>query len=330
MRKRTMLLAAGACLATLTLTVGSAMADPNGPPTFRQLAGVGAQTTQGIMNVLSDVITIGGTKVIASYDNAGSAQITTKDPATTPNCTINRPNQGGAGTDALVHSLQANDHCVDFARVVTNDSATRTGVALTYIPFAVDALTYAVRKDSTLPKDLTDAELTAIYSCDPAWAGVQPLLGVFGAGNRTFFLKKLGFIDSATFAGSPGHACVKDTNPDGSPLLANDGRVLTNPNQIVTYSTAPYLAQVNGVEADIHGNAVLGSINGTSPAVLNNNSFMSRDVYNVVPTSQIGAGTTTNQVFVGSGSAVCSNSAKIVRSGFNTNPNCGSTTIQSH
>jgi hypothetical protein len=329
MRKRTLFLAAGAGLAALSLTVGSALADPNGPPTFRQLAGVGAQTTQGIMNVLSDIITdSNGTKVIASYDNAGSAQITTKDPATTPNCTITRPNQGGAGTDALVKSLQQNDHCVDFSRVVTNDSATRTGVALTYIPFAVDALTYAVRADSTVPKDLSAADLTSIYNCQIP--GIQPLLGVFGAGNRTFFLKKLGFTDSATFAGSAGHTCVKDTNPDGSPLLANDGRVLTNANQLVTYSSAPYLAQVNGVEPDIHGNAVLGSINGISPAVLNNNSFMSRDVYNVVPTNQIGAGTLTNQVFVGSGSSVCSNSAKILRSGFNTNPNCGSTTIQSH
>jgi hypothetical protein len=471
MRKRTLFLSAGACLATLTLTMGTAIADPTGPPTFRELVGVGAQTTQGVMNDMSNIITDdgthglpAGTKIIGSYDNAPPGTITTKQspPA---NCTITRPNQGGAGTDALVHSLQAGDGCVQFARVVTNDSASRPGTGLTYIPFAMDALTYAIRSDSTIPKNLTAAQLTAIYNCQvPA---IQPLLGVFGAGNRTFFLKKLGFTDSPTFAGSPGHECVKDTDSTGAPLLANDGRLLTSPNQLVTYSTAPYLAQVSGVEPDIHGTAVLGSINGISPqvlntnsvikqgsdalayairddstipkslsianlqaiyncqvpninplleqfgsaqrstflsalgftdssgfagsaghtcvkdtdsgghpiadndgvvltdpsqllpysitqyvnqingvvpdihgvavlgsisgispVVLNNNSFMSREVYNVVPTSQIVSGTPTNYVFVGSGSQVCVNVTTIQRHGFNTDPNCGSTTIQ--
>jgi hypothetical protein len=327
MRKRNLLLVACACLATLALAVGTAIADPNGPPQFRALAGVGAQTTQGVMNLLSDIIKDGsGTKIIASYDNAGSATITTKAPPA--NCTITRPNQGGAGTDALVHSLPANDGCVQFARVVTNDSASRPGAGLTYVPFAIDALTYAIRSDSTIPKDLSAAELTSIYNCQVP--SIQPLLGVFGAGNRTFFLKKLGFTDSPTFAGSPGHECVKDTDASGNPLLANDGRLLTAPNQLVTYSSAPYLAQVNGVEPDIHGTAILGSINGISPAVLSNNSFMSRDVYNVVPTNQIGSGTLTNQVFVGPTSQVCSNAATIQRSGFNTNPNCGSTAIHTN
>ena len=104
MRKRNLLLAAGACLAATALTVGTAVADPNGPPAFRALAGVGAQTTQGVMNLLSDIITdSSGNKIIASYDNAGSTQITTKSPPA--NCTITRPNQGGSGTDALVASL---------------------------------------------------------------------------------------------------------------------------------------------------------------------------------------------------------------------------------
>ncbi|MGB8997168.1 MAG: hypothetical protein WCC65_17910 [Pseudonocardiaceae bacterium] len=468
MRKRTLFLAAGACLATLTLTVGTAIADPTGPPSPRELAGVGAQTTQGVFNDLANIITDdgnhglpAGTKIIGSYDNAPPGTITTR-----PGCTITRPNQGGSGTDALVHSLQANDGCVQFARAVTNDSASRAGTGLTYIPFALDALTYAVRDDSTIPRNLTAANLTSIYNCQVP--GIQPLLGVFGAGNRTFFLKKLGFTDSPTFAGSPGHACVKDTDSTGAPLLANDGRLLTAPNQLVTYSTAPYLAQVSGVEPDIHGTALLGSINGTSPEVLNsnsaipqgsndaiayavnddssipknvsianlkaiyncqvpgispvlekfgstvrstflaalglpdsagfagsaghacvkdtdssgtpvgdndgrvlttptqlvpysisqylsqlngasadiharavlgsinsvspdvlnNNSFMSREAFNVVPTSQIGSGTPINYVFVGPGSKVCANTQTIQNHGFNTDPNCGSTTIQ--
>ncbi|MGH3672119.1 MAG: hypothetical protein ACRDSH_16045 [Pseudonocardiaceae bacterium] len=282
------------------------------------------------MNSLSDTIKdSSGTKIIASYDNAGSATITTK--AAPANCTITRPNQGGSGTDALVASLQANDGCVQFARAVTDDSKTakRTGKNLTYIPFAIDALTYAIRSDSTIPKDLSAADLTSIYNCQVP--GIQPLLGVFGAGNRTFFLQKLGFTDSATFAGSAGHECVKDTDSNGNPLLANDGRLLTAPNQLVTYSSAPYLAQVNGVGPDIHGKAILGSINGISPAILNNSSFMSREVFNVVSTPQASdSSSTVNKVFVGPSSSVCSNSPTIQRYGFNTDPNCGSTAIHTN
>jgi hypothetical protein len=54
MRKRSFLLIAGACLATLSLTIGSAMADPSNPAGPRDLAGTGSDTTQGVMNGLSD------------------------------------------------------------------------------------------------------------------------------------------------------------------------------------------------------------------------------------------------------------------------------------
>ncbi|HET9256396.1 MAG TPA: hypothetical protein VFO16_14515 [Pseudonocardiaceae bacterium] len=267
MRKRKFLLAAGACLATLCLAVGSAQADPNGPPQFRALAVVGAETTQGLFNALSDIIKDGsGTKIIASYDNAPPGNITTKDPATNPACTIVRPNQGGAGTTALVNSLAAGDGCVDAARVVTDDHATRPP-GLTYVPLATDTLTYATRGDSTVSRKLTLAQLTAIYNCQVP--SIQPLIGVFGAGNRTFFLQRLGITDAADLVSQPGHTCIKDTDSTGAPFLANDGRLITAPNQLVTYSSAPYLAQVNNVIPDKHGTAVLASIDGKSPQLPN-------------------------------------------------------------
>ncbi len=448
MRKRRLLLVAGACLATFTLTIGSAVADPTVPygPPYRPLAGVGAETTQGVLNFLSDIIKDGsGNKLIASFDNAPQPD-TIKTKA---DCSISRPAQGGAGTDALVASIQGNNDCVDFARAVTDDSATRPP-GLTYIPFAVDALTYAIRDDSNVPKNLSIAQLAAIYNCQNL--SFKPLLGVFGAGNRTFFLKKLGITDAPDLVSQPGHTCIKDTDSTGAPLLANDGRLLTDPDQLVTYSSAPYLAQVNnvvpdkhgtailasinsihptitnppspavtyatrgdsnvsrklslqqlkdiytcvntsfkpllpspgdptrnafltntlggitpgscvqdtggagnnglvlndpdqlvpysiqtyqdqinGVVSDQHGPSVLGSISAVSPTVLNNASVMSRDVYNVVRTNQLGVDP-IKSVFVGNASAVCSNSATIVRNGFNLEDpsKCGSTTIQSH
>lgn len=60
MRKRNLFLTTGACLATLTLTLtaSTASADPSGAPPFRALAGVGGETTQHVMNALSNIIMI--------------------------------------------------------------------------------------------------------------------------------------------------------------------------------------------------------------------------------------------------------------------------------
>lgn len=335
MRKRRLLLAIGACLATVAVATGTAVADPApAPPPYPPLVGVGAQTTQELFNELCNnqpaFKDSSGNRICQSWNvEPQPSNITTRDPAVHPECTIPRPTQSVSGEDALVN----HPTCVDFARVVKDDSASRTGQNLTFIPFITDVLSYAVRSDSTVPLDLSAAELTSIYNCDPTLTfpsnpnGVKPLLGVFGAGNRSFFLSKLGITDNANLVHQPGHTCIKDTDASGNPLLANDGRVLTDPQQMITYSSGPWLAQVNQVQPDIHGLSILGSINGLSPAILNDNSFMSRPVYNVVPTGQIGAGTLTNQTFVGSNSKVCQSSSLFQRFGFNTVSNCGSTTL---
>src|SRR5580704_14313324 len=102
MNKRVKLLTvAAACgLVATVLGASSAQADPSGAPTFRQLAGVGSDTTTPVMNALSNVITIGGTKVLGSYDATGSATIATQSAAA---CSaIARPNGSGAGRAALI------------------------------------------------------------------------------------------------------------------------------------------------------------------------------------------------------------------------------------
>jgi ABC-type phosphate transport system substrate-binding protein len=321
-----MFLVAGACLATLTLTVGSALADPNGAPTFRQLAGTASDTTQGVMNGLSDVILDrAGTKIIGSYDAATSSgqTISTKS---TPACTnIPRPSGSGAGVTALINSQAAGDGCLQFARSSANDSASRTGANLTYIPFAVDAVSYAIRSDSAISKKLTLAQLTTIYNCG-AGANFLPLLPQFGSGTRKFFLQKLGFTDAADFTSQPNHTCISQVDSNNNPLLENTGSLLTDPKSIAPYSIAQYLSQLNNVVPDVHGTTILGSINSVSPAVLNNSSVMVRDVYNVVPNSQLGVAPTST-TFVGSTSAICSNPNTIQRFGFGTNANCGDTSI---
>ena len=179
----------------LAFTASPASADPSGSPTFRTLAGVGSDTTEGVLNGLSQVVTVNGTKAIASYDAFGSATIQTKD---NPACVMNRPAGSGAGVTALVASLDAANGCLDFARSSSNNASSYAGKNLAYIPFAVDAVTYAVRSDSGISRTLTKAQLTTIYNCG-AGANYKPMLPQFGSGTRSFFLKSLGFTDAADF-----------------------------------------------------------------------------------------------------------------------------------
>jgi hypothetical protein len=315
MRKRRLLLAVGARLATVALTVGTALADPPvSPPTdTTTVIGVGAQTTQGVFNDLCNNNLVSPVKC-ASYDIAPGGNITTK-PTPPANCTFTRPNSGGPGFDALIN----HPTCVDFARVVTADDQATRPTGFTYIPFATDALTYAYRAGGSVPPDLSVSDLHEIYSCNPAFVGgangFKPLLGTPGAGNRTLFLQKIGVAD-------PPPPCVT------TGFLANDGRVLTDPRQLITYSSAPYIAQVNQVEPDIHGQALLGGINGTPAEVLNDQSFIARPVYNVVRNGDTTGTGTVHNLFVGPSSKVCTNPATIQQHGFNTRADCGSTTLQ--
>jgi len=61
--------------------------------------------------------------------------------------------------------------------------------------------------------------------------------------------------------------------------------------------------------------------------VLNNDSFIAREVFNDVATSQINV-EPTKSVFNGPNSLICANAATIRRQGFNTDPNCGSTAFK--
>jgi len=307
----------------LAFTASPASADPSGSPTFRTLAGVGSDTTEGVLNGLSQVVTVNGTKAIASYDAFGSATIQTKD---NPACVMNRPAGSGAGVTALVASLDAANGCLDFARSSSNNASTFPGKNLTYIPFAVDAVTYAVRSDSGISRTLTKAQLTTIYNCG-AGANYKPMLPQFGSGTRSFFLKSLGFTDAADFTSQVNHTCIGQTDATGNPLQENTGTLITDVKQVVPYSIAQYLSQTTSVTPDVHGKVVLGQLDGTAPTVLNTSSTMVRDVYNVVPSSKL-TDSTYAGVFVGPTSQVCANTNVIKKYGFAPHASCGDTTLR--
>ena len=322
MKLKTLALAGVAGLALSAAAIGTASAEPNGAPQFRALSGVGSDTTQEVVNGLSDVIKdSNNAKILGSYFATGGGTIQTKAGT---NCVIPRPNGSGSGRAALVKSLTPGDAtagCIDFARSSSISlAATGAGREITYVPFAIDALTYAINSGSSIPRNLTLADLKSIYRCEVP--GINPLIPQAGSGTRSSFLTLLGITDTA--ADRP--ACIKDVN-NGQPVQEHDGRAISGVNDIAPFSISQFIAQSFGAQTDRRGSATLGALDGKSPFLLNTNATGTREVFNIVPTAKL----TTEPirtVFVGPSSLVCTNGAEIQRFGFGINPNCGSTTQQ--
>ncbi|MEU7525175.1 substrate-binding domain-containing protein [Saccharothrix sp. NPDC042600] len=322
MSRKRLLCAAFAALAAAALVASPAQADPTGTPTYRDIAVVGSDTTQTVMNGLADAVTVDGVKRLGSYDARGSETIKTKETG----CVITRPASSGAGVTALVASLEAGDGCVQAARTSSNNSANYAGKNLTYVPFAVDAMTYAVRGDSTLSKKLTTAQLKSIYNCTAPGSGTnfKPLLPQFGSGSRDFFLKQLGLSNTANF--TTQFPCVSDVDVNGEPIQEHVGTYLTDTKHILPYSIAVYLSQVYGTAPAAQGKAVLATFNGIAPSQLNTASTFKRDVYNVIPSAKV-TDPQYAQIFVGSSSLICANQNVIKQYGFGISENCGSTQL---
>jgi ABC-type phosphate transport system substrate-binding protein len=329
LRSKRLLLAAGAGLAALSLIAPSAIADPSGAPTFRALAGAGSVTTQNVLNALSDAVLIGGVKQIGSYDATGSAQVTTKASGCT---NIPRPSGSGAGVGALQDSLEgvANPGCWDFARSSVDNSASNPSSPpggpgkLSYVPFAIDAVTYVIRDDSGLPIDLPIGDLRSIYDCALSTSEVKPLLPQASSGTRQAFLQNLGYTatEIANF-NATSHPCVNFTQA----TTENVGTTVTDPINIAPYSVGDYLAQINRKVGDVHGRTILGNINGQLPTAINQQFSFQRSLFNVIPSNKE---TTApwSTVFVGGGSQVCAQQNIIRSQGFLPDPNCGVITIR--
>jgi hypothetical protein len=315
MRKRRLLFTLGASVAAVALTVGTALADPATGPTVPDKTpqvqiGTGAQTLEGFFDDLCNNVLNPPNNTCAFYDIEPPGSTITTRPSPPHSCTFTRPN----GTKDGENALQNHPDCVNWGAGVT-DSDKATFPSFTYIPMANDALTYAYRGDGNVPADLSLDDLKKIYTCDPAFSAFHPLIGVLGAGNRTLFLQKLGIPDGSDL--TTRFPCITDGFP------ANDGTVLHDSNELITYSTSTYLAQINQVDPDRHGPAILGNINGIPALNLNNDSTIARNLFNIVRTSDTTNGSLVQSMFVGSNSQVCQQTNVIKRHGFNTIQNCG-------
>ncbi|MFC1403802.1 MULTISPECIES: substrate-binding domain-containing protein [Streptacidiphilus] len=323
MKNSLKLATAVAGIGLMAFGAGTAQADPSGTPTYRQLAGVGSDTTQGVMNAMSNAITINGTKVIGSYDATGSATIATQSGAACQ--AVARPNGSGAGRTALLNSLTAADGCLQFSRSSSlNTTASIPG--LTYVPYAIDAVTYAITPKSSIPRNLSLADLHSIYTCDPNYVGTAPnysihaLLPQAGSGTRSFWETTVGISDTDVVSGK--YPCISDTK-NGKPIEEHDGRVLDD-TSIAPFSIAQYIAQESGTITDLRGSALLGNIDGTPSLLLNTGATATREVYNVIPSSKVGTAPYST-VFVGGTSLICQQTSIIKNYGFGLDANCGDT-----
>ncbi|WP_255768149.1 hypothetical protein [Pseudarthrobacter sulfonivorans] len=250
------------CITALALgliSTSSASAEPNTPD--RAFAAVGSDTIQDVWNGLTNS---GPVKSVASYDAFGvPAAIVTKSGATP----ITRPNGSGAGVKALSASLNPLNHVykdsannsftlkrndVDIAR--SSSSPSVTGTDLTFLPFARDAVTVAVRDSANKPLSLTTQQIANIFSCTagdgvtidgatgkPVFGGMAftPKLPQAASGTRGFFLKAIGV--------TPNTTCI----PDAEQTYAeNSGAALVSNGDIIPFSAAQWIAQKNGAMTD--------------------------------------------------------------------------------
>ncbi|MEV7418856.1 hypothetical protein [Streptomyces sp. NPDC089919] len=326
--RRAAVIVAGTALLGATALSNTALADP-AKGEYRQLVGVGSDTTQDVTNKLGRLsVDSNGSpdkQLIASYDATGTATIKTRK---TGCADIARPNGSSAGITALINDIAAKAKCVDFARSSRGPQDTTT-MDLTWIPFAKDGVTFAVRSDSALPKSLTKTQLIKIYNCQTRKLNgvtITPLIPQAGSGTRSFWLKQMGLVEGSL------PSCVTDR---GGAVEEHDGRALTGKGDIMPFSIPQYISQQNTAKTkvtDRRGKAVLGELDGHVPTFngsLNLKFPITRDVYNVVKTSRL-TSTVIKSAFIGKNSQICVNvlKAEVREFGFGKAANCGTTVLK--
>jgi ABC-type phosphate transport system substrate-binding protein len=343
--RKSIIMAAGGFSLLAVALGGPASADTNAGSTTT-LAGVGSDTTQSVVEGLSGVIKDSSNNpVISNYlATPVGRSITTRTG--NANCTFTAPKNSGEGRDALSASLRGAAFggstdltgCVDFARSSSQGAPTTSlPGGLTYIPMAIDSVTYATLNISNVPHSLSKTTLAAIYSANtPNCIGTyQPLLPALGSGTRTFFVGQLGLQDLAIGTSNGNGAgpgtCVKDTNTGGTAIQEHDGRFLVNANQLIPFSTAQYIAQQAGYISNALGRAALGAIDtgsgSVSPLQLKTTFGLTREVYNVVGTNALGSNAALASTFATGSSKVCQATTTIEHFGFAADSACGATTL---
>ncbi len=268
-------------------------------PRANDIVGFGSDTIQNLFDQFSINYNATVKKAAAhlySFDATGANGVLHDKILAKTGCAKEpRPNgssEGILGTAGGPYGLTANTKtsnkkafCSDFAR---SSRARTTGdpADIVFVPFALDAVTYATNQGSNAPSDLTTAQLAKIYTCAVTnWkqlggksAKINAQLPQTGSGTRKFFLTALGAGTPIT----PG-PCVDSTKGESPNNLPeeNEGtnKFLKGANTVYPYSVADWIAQVfhsaacnkkpsksqNTFGCDNHGSMQLREINATAP-----------------------------------------------------------------
>lgn len=349
---------AAAAVAVLAFSAAApAYADPSG---FKPIVGVGSDTTQDVVSGLANVI-----PEIGNYEAIGTATIQTRSGGPV----FTRPNGSTDGVKALSASVNNTGTRtwpatggvditgqIDFARSSSAPSSSFPGTDLTYIPFARDAVTFAVNAASDFPRDIAwgnasqDSISPAPFTLRNIYRGavttyvdadfnsvtIRPIIPQQGSGTRAFWLSALGFTET-TIIGTP-------STDIGNTAQEHTGTYILNPGDIAPFSIAQYIAQGNHNSLpttipERRGNIELGSVDTVKPLLFTagggvelNNAFpINRLVFNVVQTSRL-TGTSAADLqlqatFAGTGSTVCQAATTIRQYGFAPIGSlCGNTT----
>lgn len=324
-RKIGSLLSAGTMAMVAVVGVGVAHADPTPAGTFREIALVGSDTTESVMQAMAEdanALAISGVKKVASYNAAGSpATIVTHSGCTA----IARPNGSGAGRTALLASLTANNGCIQGSRASGFDGTAATP-KLVYIPFAAENITFAVSGASDIPLDLTLQDVKDLFNCnaDPSWKAMLPQSN---SGTRKFWITQ---VYTGGVLPSPVPSCVQNGTDETGAIIEEHRGTQVNNSEVVPYSVGQWESQTADISTNFRGSTRLGQINKTNPFA--DNFAIQRDLFNVFPVSNLTGTDAISQdvraLFVGSSSRICSNAAATAitqRFGFRVPSNCGVT-----
>ncbi len=306
MKKSVLSLAGAVSVGVVALgLIGSsaAVADPGSATDYRTYAAVGSDTTQSVWNGLANGTVSPSVASWDAFPPAPSATIQTKSSGPS----FNRPQGSGAGVQALSASFDASNHNyqgvditnqVDFAR--SSSGAAKDGTDLTYLPFARDAVSLAVKTSAAGSVDVSTQQLANIYSCvagantitvGTTTVTVNAKLPQASSGTRAFFLKAIGVA-------TPG-SCVTTVGAE------TDGGQLTANGDVIPFSAAQWIGQKNGVATNtITNDEILASVNTLAPTAGSGSSLtpgalygstsaepstaagtFARDTYNVVTTA---------------------------------------------
>jgi ABC-type phosphate transport system substrate-binding protein len=291
---------AAAAVAIAGVSLGPALADPPSgtTPVPSDVVGVGAQTTQGVMDAIAaNYDATNPVNKLYSWDAVnpttgatGDTIITKGSSSSDMTCAIARPDGSSAGIDAMAATVSDGGYpCIDYARSSSPPSST-SPAGLVWVGFGKDAVSWVTNATTTgAPASLTAAQLNAIYSCrDRTWASVGgtstamivPALPQSSSGTRSFFLAAIGnpALGSCVVNGSINvpndpydpvlleeNTAVSAADASGNYYTGNAYFFANNANALFPYSVADWIAQQPAPAGGGYATASFASTGVTQP-----------------------------------------------------------------